>query len=326
LLFGEPFLEGTGVTEILKNNRKISNMNQGYQILKKALDNPSETKIPKDALNLLQKLLEIDPHKRITAAEALYHPYFTPIPCGMQRVPSSDGFVKLALSKYNQNTSSPLFSSPLKNSSGSPLSNRSPFSSGSPDKLSNTPLHRYAEKDSLYLDMGRPEMNGKIDTLTSGSMNNSLLMLTRDNSHGNNSAAGSLSNFAKGKGGMEIKGHTKSFKNGLVNHQSVLKAAIFRNMRNKSEVPLADLQQEQEQPARDVRRGSIENHLKIQVDTRRSTFMSESPSEKSKDGDRQGDLSSSPEYEQNIIDKENAHMNKLPQINSQKRYQPFTQR
>ena len=168
-------------------------------------------------------------------------------------------------------------------------------------------------------------MNGKIDTLTSGSMNNSLLMLTRDNSHGNNSAAGSLSNFAKGKGGIEIKGHAKGFKNGLANHQSVLKAAIFRNMRNKSEVPLVDFQQEQ-QPARDVRRGSIENHLKIQVDTRRSTFMSESPSEKSKDGDRQGDLSSSPEYEQTITDKENVHMNKLPQINSQKRYQPFTHR
>jgi len=329
LLFGEAFLEGSGVTEILKNNRKISLMSQGYQTLRKALDNPTECKIPKDALNLLQKLLEVDPRKRITAAEALSHPYFTPIPCGMHRVPSSDGFVKLALSKYNQNNmSSPLFSSPLKNSSGSPLSNRSALSGGSPDKLdklSNTPLNRYAEKDSLYLDMGRPEMNGKIDTLTSGSMNNSLLMLTRDNSHGNNSAAGSLSNFAKGKGGMEMKGFNKSFKNNLANNQSVLKAAIFRNMRNKSEVPaLGDFQKEE---VRDVRRGSIEGHLKIQVDTRRSTFNSESPSDGSKERDRQGDLSSSPEYEQNAEKDPQTISGKLPQINNaQKRYQPFTHR
>jgi len=33
---------------------------------------------------------------------------------------------------------------------------------------------RFAEKGSLYLDMGRPEVNGSVDTMASGSTNNSM--------------------------------------------------------------------------------------------------------------------------------------------------------
>jgi len=44
----------------------------------------------------------MDATKRISAAEALNHPYFTPIPIGMQKTSTSKGFYAEALSKYNR--------------------------------------------------------------------------------------------------------------------------------------------------------------------------------------------------------------------------------
>ena len=90
---------------------------------------------------------------------------------------------------------------------------------------------RFAEKDSLYLDMGKPELNGKIDTLTSGSQNNSLLLQKDPSSNAN---LGSLSGFAK-QGSEKKLVHTRSFKNQGSGGQSFLKAAIFRNMEKNRE-------------------------------------------------------------------------------------------
>lgn len=89
---------------------------------------------------------------------------------------------------------------------------------------------RFAEKDSLYLDMGKPELNGKIDTLANGSANASLL-LNRADSNMNVSKDGSVSSFAKQQ--PDQKSRSKSFRHGGGN-QSILKAAIFRNMQNNN--------------------------------------------------------------------------------------------
>ena len=43
---------------------------------------------------------------------------------------------------------------------------------------------RFMEKDSLYLDMGKPEITGRVDTITNGSMNNSLLIFRADSFNG----------------------------------------------------------------------------------------------------------------------------------------------
>jgi len=99
-----------------------------------------------------------------------------------------------------------------------------------------SPKDRFAEKDSLYLDMGRPEMNGKVDTINTASQNNSLLF-----KKGSNASVGSdsFSTFANQAGGIEKK---KSFKmhSGMGSNggQSFLKAALLRNMqKNNSDAP-----------------------------------------------------------------------------------------
>lgn len=85
---------------------------------------------------------------------------------------------------------------------------------------------RFAEKDSLYLDLGKPEMNGKIDTLTSGSANNSLLLQKADCASPKIASPFSKNAMMRGS----------SFKNQVSGgNKDVLKAAIFRNMQNNNE-------------------------------------------------------------------------------------------
>jgi len=236
-----------------------------------------------EGLDLLSKLLTIDPEKRITATQALNHPYFTPIPLGMSKNPTSKTFYAEALSKYSKynflfvfliylfrNESSPTSRSPTKTNAASPI-HYSLLTASSPDKgsplMSNN--QRYAEKDSLYLDMGRPELNGKIDTLTSNSTNNSILLFNRIDSNSNvGSTPNLISAFAKA--GVDTKGRSRSFKghNGAGSNQSFLKAAIFRNMQKNNEI-VGD-------ESLDARRGSIENHFggDPQAERRLSAFLS----------------------------------------------------
>ena len=54
------------------------------------------------ATDLILKLLEFNQLNRISASEALSHPYFTPFPTGMFRIGNSNDFISEAISKYNQ--------------------------------------------------------------------------------------------------------------------------------------------------------------------------------------------------------------------------------
>lgn len=97
---------------------------------------------------------------------------------------------------------------------------------------------RFAEKDSLYLDMGKPELNGKIGTLANGSHNDSLLLHNRGDSNASVTLKdGTHSSFAKGVQQPDQKTRSKSFRGhaGGANNQSFLKAAIFRNMQKNSD-------------------------------------------------------------------------------------------
>jgi hypothetical protein len=82
--------------------------------------------------------------------------------------------------------------------------------------------------------MGKPDLNGKVDTInSSGSTNNSLLLAQRTDSQ-KDKESGSLSHFAKGVQGETKKLPTgRSFRN--TGGQSFLKAAIFRNMEKNRE-------------------------------------------------------------------------------------------
>ena len=85
------------------------------------------------------------------------------------------------------------------------------------------------------MDLGKPEMNGKLNTLTNGSANNSINMKGGLVNSNNNS----LSVFAK-QGGQDQEGKSpnrSSFKGGYAaGNQSFLKAAIFNNMQKNNDM------------------------------------------------------------------------------------------
>jgi serine/threonine protein kinase len=172
------------------------------------------------ALDLMVKLLDFDPKNRMTAAQALNHPFLYSV---MQQ--------KLAGSfdVYQNGGYSPAFYD-RRNSLAHDGTIQQQIKSGAV----NSP-QRFGEKDSLYLDYGKPEINGKVDTITSGSHNNSLLLTRADSSANNsqpNSAASSFAKNAQRSGSFKVHNSGTS---GTAQNQSFLKAAIFRNMQKNNE-------------------------------------------------------------------------------------------
>jgi len=234
MLFGYPFFEANNASEILRLNRKFTAEFDAIHTIKTEIKN-NNTKISKDGLNLLIQLVEFDAKKRAPAAQALCHSYFIPVPMGMQKMNGSNDLIPdlnrtKSGSNYSLGTMSPKnipnHAYRFQMDSPSPKSPGGGFTS---------PKDRFAEKDSLYLDMGRPEMNGKVDTINTASQNNSLLF-----KKGSNASVGSdsFSTFAH-QAGIEKK---KSFKMhggmGSNGGQSILKAALLRNMqKNNSDAP-----------------------------------------------------------------------------------------
>jgi len=225
MLFGYPFFAGSRASEILQLNREVTEFEAIY-ILKKEIKDPN-SKINKEGINLLFQLLEYSQKKRITAAQALSHAYFT-TSTHIQKPSSSKELIldspKHSLTEVSSptNVKNAEFISSFNSEKGSP----------SPRVTSG---NRYAEKDSLYLDLGKPEMNGKLNTLTNGSANNSINMKGGNINSNNNS----LSVFAKQGGNEEGKSPNRSgFKNGYVagNQSNFLKAAIFNNMQKNNDM------------------------------------------------------------------------------------------
>lgn len=106
----------------------------------------------------------------------------------------------------------------------------------------NSPLlptkqDRFVKEDSLYLDIGRPEINGRTDTINNASLNNSILLASRVDSSNNIASPCLPSSFAKKNGNRASTSSNKNYKTGqAAGNSSFLKAAIFRNMqKNNSE-------------------------------------------------------------------------------------------
>eukprot|EP00331_Platyophrya_macrostoma_P004586 CAMPEP_0176430336 /NCGR_PEP_ID=MMETSP0127-20121128/14191_1 /TAXON_ID=938130 /ORGANISM="Platyophrya macrostoma, Strain WH" /LENGTH=634 /DNA_ID=CAMNT_0017812203 /DNA_START=8 /DNA_END=1912 /DNA_ORIENTATION=- len=180
MLFGYPFFDGKDGSEILQINRKYTNEFDSIAKIKQELKNPN-TKISRDGLNLLLDLLEFDQKKRKQASTCLEHQFFTPVPTDMRKLGSNSG--------SNSQTNSP------KSGNDSQLQ----FALSKQNSI-NYPKEKYEQKDSLYIDVGAPLLNGKMDTLTAsvGSHNNSVLMGSNPNS---------VSKFAKGgkTGGNDLR-------------------------------------------------------------------------------------------------------------------------
>jgi len=227
MLFGFPFFEGANASEILRLNRKFTNEFDGIYVVKQEIKNPN-SKISKDALNLLLELLELDPRKRITAADALAHPYFIPVPNGMLKMSGSNDLVSDPQSKSNHGT--PRKRGLTAIDSVNPMSKCE--SPRSPGVLNGK--DRFTQKNSFYLDMGKPELNGRTDTLNNGSSNgNSVLLHKRGDSNasvGSGTNPDSPSGFSKQQSLFKRSRSLKPFNPMPNSGQSVLKAAIFRNM------------------------------------------------------------------------------------------------
>ena len=165
----------------------------------------------------------------------------------MQKIVGSNEFVVEALSKYTQSEihspCSPLKLAPATQeqvySPLTPLTPLTPLRIDSFDQAS--PLlppgkrERFVKEDSLYLDLGKPEITGRIDTITSGSMSGSLLLANRADSSSNIGTTTTPSAFAKKS---TARGNNKTYKSHTqgASNQSFLKAAIFRTMqKNNSE-------------------------------------------------------------------------------------------
>jgi len=92
--------------------------------------------------------------------------------------------------------------------------------------------NRFTIKESMYLDVGKPDFTGKIESLSNGSSNNSLY-IKGDNFSSNNN---SVSSFARQTtlSEQKSKGQSRSFKGHNINthNHNFLKAAIFNNMKN----------------------------------------------------------------------------------------------
>jgi len=236
MLFGYPFFEGQNASEILRLNRKFTFEFDAIDIIKHELKNQN-SKISRDALNLLLQLLELEPKKRITAEEALCHPYFIPVPNGMLKIAGSNDLVSDPLTGSQSGNNTPR----LMNVKRHPTQvGDHGINSARTDSLKsqggNQPHDRFTNKNSFYLDLGKPELNGKIDTLTPGSSNNNSVLLRQ----GSNNSVGSdsPSSFSKQqslfKRSRSLKSHNPMASTST-GGQSFLKAAIHRNMQKNNE-------------------------------------------------------------------------------------------
>jgi len=315
MLFGYPFFEASNASEILRLNRKFTSEFDAIHTVRQEIKNPN-SKISKDGLNLLLQLIETDPKRRITAAQALSHPYFIPVPLGMQKISGSNDLVPDVTPKGGNASNPSLKAMTPKGQNSMKLSQA--FGSPSPrtDSLKSPGMKdRFAEKDSLYLDMGRPEMNGKLETLNSASNNNSLLLNRRDSnaSVGSNAGHDSFSSFAKNS---PVDKRSKSFRmhpNVPNNNQSFLKAALLRNMqKNSSDMP-EESKDDNSSPKNEERRNSE------RLQGRFSSFSSRNSSN-SQDNDSEDDGVESPKQSKQV------DSGKTPTTTTKRRFQPFAQK
>jgi serine/threonine protein kinase len=222
IFFGYPFIDGCSDSDTLHQNKSSFENFEAYFILDIEMKN-QKSKINKEGLNLLWKLLEFEHENRISATDAFGHPYFLQDLKGLLKMSSSQELSFKPLNQHNR-VQTPSTSDTADNKSLKDEPN-----------LQVLEKHRFTEKDSLYLDVGKPELNGKLDTITLGSANNSISV---NSSISNTTAPTSTSTFGKPEAVIQQKGraHSRSFKTPgtFKNNQSFLKAAIFRNMQKNN--------------------------------------------------------------------------------------------
>jgi len=158
-LFGFALYPGANNIQILESNQSYNYLNQKRQKIKAEIAN-KDSKISKQGLSLLLELLASDPKNRLSAIEALQHPYFRIIlqPRGISTSIKShalDGFLSnnLTESEVSQNLA---------------LS----FYSGSP---SMHPRDRIVARMPFYEPSTKPEHFKNLDSLTTNMSSSPIL-------------------------------------------------------------------------------------------------------------------------------------------------------
>jgi len=119
MLFGFRLFNAEGGANILELNKSY-NYAKTAEIINKEMADPM-SKINKQGLHLLLLMLDSEPRKRITANDALKHPYFKPVVNRMVKFNSSKDIILLSADKYKTSSDplSPLYSPLASASKGS---------------------------------------------------------------------------------------------------------------------------------------------------------------------------------------------------------------
>ena len=178
----------------------------------------------------------------------------------------------------------------------------------------NPQASRFAQKNSFFLDVGKPELNGKVDTLTAGSSNNNSVLLNRQNSNasvGSNNGSDSPSHFSNQKSLFKRSRSMKTYNPMASTGQSFLKAAIFRNMaKNQNDMP--------DEENKEVE--SLQIERRHSDNAKRSEFSPSNRNAASKSPERDESADNSPSH---IKSPTNAF--KIS-TSSKRRFQPFGQK
>jgi len=247
-MYGKPLFEGQSCSKIVASNKDMNNIHSHISQIQKEIKD-KKSKMNKEGLSLLVQLLEPDHKKRIKAKEALGHAYFKPLKTKEIRLSSSKDMIFETLANYKWVEPKSPMKSALEPKSPNLIVKKNDFmlTQGSSDysPVAN-PIQqdKYIMMDSMHLNIGRPEINGKLDTLGSMAGLQSPLLKNAQRIIANNSrssfsigtnrpAAPNTESFVSlqpAPGRRNIKPMTAQ------PDQTFLKAAIFKNMKKNEDI------------------------------------------------------------------------------------------
>ena len=195
-LYGRPLFSGSKTNKILAANKSFSKFSppvflvdeKKYDVSKESKHFSYKISFNAIGLSLLSQLLENDPNKRCTAEEAINHAYFAPIFGTLSKLTSSKELIAESPSKFSSaSTASRFVETQLFKSLEYESSLMSPDSPNTPYTFELPEHNRFVERGSLYLDLGKPEFNGEVETYFEMSLNNSIIFESSAGSSNNTS-------------------------------------------------------------------------------------------------------------------------------------------
>jgi len=221
MLFERPCFEGYSGSQVLYKNRNPDRLENILTTIEDELDHPNSP-INKQGLTLLLSLLKPSQKLRISAAEALESPYFNSVSIKPE---TSECFEDDILDEFAPSMTIKSIKIP---------------------HLMTTTIHdipesqiiaRFKNENSLYLDIGKPEMTGRLETMATISGANSPVTIRLSNLKSNGSSlVGTLIEDSDSFQKRAIFGGRSARTN------KTLKVSIYSNMQKTLEANSAGIQ------------------------------------------------------------------------------------